>query len=185
MRYTRPGTVPQHTAFLLIDTNRGPEPWAVPGVIATVGRSERDGVSAAALAIDALDRLIEAAGVASAIIEEGAASERRRSAAAIREAAICVAGAAAQGMRRMIGSGAVDGARTGQARGAVHEHPPLEEEWHARSDPYFAVQDVASELRARIEEDARSPSQLYAHLNEAVAVAADVAEWAARARDDG
>jgi hypothetical protein len=139
------------------------------------GRARSTG-DAVALATDALKRLEEDLEIAGELDQDADTGARGDAEDRIHQAAIALGWACIDGLRGLVISGAVD--LVSPRRAATDaDAPPLDDAWQGGHNPFMALAQVASAQRESLGKLGDQPNQVYQHLHDAVALAADVAAW--------
>jgi hypothetical protein len=149
---------------------------ALEEIFATPSGRARTAGDAAQLAVDRLDGLITALERGQALGDEYGTATRRDVDLRVRDAAMALGRDALDGMRGLIMAESVNHV---VPRIQDHAFEPLDDGWQRHGRPYEDAAKIAEEQREVTERARAQPSQLFRHLSEAVALAADLAGWSA------
>lgn len=141
-------------------------------------RTPGDAVAEVSERLRLLHEELEIAGELGLDADAGARADRE---GLIHEASIALGHTCVDAMNGLIASEAVSMPILRQA--AVEtEAPPLDDAWQRAHNPFMALVEIAASQQERLAGLSDQPNQLYRHLHDSLALAADVATWTAWTR---
>ena len=140
-----------------------------------LARSPKDAVALAVEGCLSLEEHLEVAGELGEDADQGARAEAEDR---IYEAAVALGKVCIDGLQGLVVSGAVNTVAPRLAA-MPEEAPPLDDAWRKVHNPSMALVAISSDQRDRLAGLTEQPNQLFRHLHDLIALAADVATWTA------